>query len=302
MTPPKRRPSSAWFDDQYNNRARIPEHLAILQHWADASAQARAQLTSVLDVPYGSDPSERLDIFPAAPTGGVAAGALAPVLVHIHGGYWRALDKRDQSFIAPPFVAAGALVVLPNHALCPAVGIEHIVMQLVRALAWVYRHAAEYGGDASRIVVSGHSAGGHLAAMLLTCEWCAVAPDLPAGLVGAALSISGVFDLEPLRHAPFLAPDLKLTAASARRLSPAFLPAPRGRLVALVGADESAEFLRQNALIASAWGPQVLASDAVPGRHHMDVLNELAEPGSRTHRWGLQLLGLDLLDAKPSAG
>ena len=205
MTPPKRRPPPAWFDDQYNNRARIPEFPAILQHWADTSAQARAQLAGVLDVAYGSDPSERLDIFPAAPAGGVASDALAPVLVHIHGGYWRALDKRDQSFIAPPFVAAGAMVVLPNHALCPAVGIEHIVMQLVRALAWVYRHAAEYGGDASRIVVSGHSAGGHLAAMLLACDWRAVAPDLPADLVGAALSISGVFELEPLRHAPFLA-------------------------------------------------------------------------------------------------
>ena len=294
MTPPKRRPSPAWFDDQYNNRARIPEFPAILKHWADASVQARAQLAGVLDVAYGSDPSERLDIFPAAPTGGVASDALAPVLVHIHGCYWRALDKRDQSFIAPPFVAAGAMVVLPNHALCPAVGIEHIVMQLVRALAWVYRHAAEYGGDASRIVVSGHSAGGHLAAMLLACEWRAVAADLPADLVGAALSISGVFELEPLRHAPFLAPDLKLTAASARRLSPAFMPAPRGRLVALVGGDESAEFLRQNALIAKAWRPQVLAVEAVPGRHHMNVLNELAEPASRTHRWGLHLLGAAL--------
>lgn len=292
MSPTKRHPSPAWFDDQYNNRARIPEHPAILQHWANASAQARAQLAGVLDVPYGADPSERLDIFPAAPMNRAATGALAPVLVHIHGGYWRALDKRDQSFIAPPFVAAGAMVVLPNHALCPAVGIEHIVMQLVRALVWVHRHAAEHGGDASRIVVSGHSAGGHLAAMLLACDWRAVAPDLPADLVGAALSISGVFDLEPLRHAPFLAPDLKLTAALARRLSPACMSAPRGWLVALVGADESEEFLRQSALITTAWRPQVLAVEAVPGRHHMNVLNELAEPGSRTHRWGLRLLGL----------
>jgi arylformamidase len=106
-----------------------------------------------------------------------------------------------------------------------------------------------------------------------------------------------VFDLAPLRHAPFLAPDLKLTAAGARRLSPAFMPAPRGRLVALVGGDESAEFTRQNALIASAWGPAVLACEAVPGRHHLNVLNELAQPGSRTHGWGLQLLGLTACDA-----
>ena len=280
------RHSPAWYDAQYNNRARIPEHPAILQAWADDSARARAALHGVLDVAYGADPSERLDIFPAA-------RANAPVLVFVHGGYWRALDKRDQSFVAPPFVEAGAMVVLPNYALCPAVSVEHIALQMVRALAWVHRHAAAYGGDPSRIVVAGHSAGGHLAAMLLACDWKSVATDLPADLVKAALSVSGVFDLEPLRHAPFLAPDLKLTAASARRLSPAWMPAPRGPLVSLVGGDESPEFLRQNQLIAQAWGPQtVTACEAVPGKNHMNVLNELAEPSSRVHRWGLHLLGL----------
>ena len=279
-------PSPAWYDAQYNNRARIPEHPEILRQWSEWSARSRERLSGTLDVPYGSDPSERLDIFPAARSG-------APVLVYIHGGYWRALDKRDQSFVAAPFVDAGAMVVLPNHALCPAVRIEDIALQLVLALVWVWRHAASYGGDPARIVVAGHSAGGHLAAMLLTCEWRAIAPDLPADLVRAALAVSGVFELEPLRHAPFLAPDLKLSAASARRLSPATMRPPRGRLVAVVGADESEEFLRQNALIAQAWGPQVVvACETVPSRHHMNVLHELADPASRVHRWGLTLLGL----------
>ena len=215
------------------------------------------------------------------------------MLVYIHGGYWRALDKRDQSFVAPPFVAAGAMVVLPNYALCPAVRVEDIVLQLVQSLAWVWRHAAEHGGDPSRIVVAGHSAGGHLAAMMLSCDWRAVAPDLPADLVQSALAVSGVFELEPLRHAPFLAPDLKLDAASARRLSPLFMPAPHGRLVAVVGADESEEFRRQNTAIAAAWGSRAVpVSEEVPGRHHMNVLHELAEPSSRTHRLALQLLGL----------
>ena len=111
------RPSPEWFDEQYNNRGRIPEHPAILQQWAQASATAYARLEGALDVPYGAHESERLDIFaPARPN-----GAPAPVLVYIHGGYWRALDKRDQSFVAPPFVDAGALVVLANYALAPAV-------------------------------------------------------------------------------------------------------------------------------------------------------------------------------------
>ena len=280
------RHSPAWFDVQYDNRARIPEHPAILRHWYDESVRARAAHPEMVEHAYGADATERLDVFPAK-----AAGA--PVLVYIHGGYWRALGKRDQSFIAPPFVAAGAMVVLPGYALCPAVGIEHIALQMVQALAWVHRHAAAHGGDPHRIVVAGHSAGGHLATMLLACDWRAVAPDLPAGLVGAALPISGLYDLEPLRHAPFLAPDLKLTAASARRLSPAFMPAPRGVLATVVGGDESEEFLRQADLIATAWGPRtVTRTERVPQRNHLSVLQELADPGSRTHRLALRLLGL----------
>lgn len=281
-----RRRSPAWYDEQYNNRARIPEHPAILAHWFEASARARERHTDMTERVYGAEQRERLDVF-------AARAPASPVFVYLHGGYWRALDKRDQSFVAPPFVDAGAMVVLPNYALCPAVTVEHIVLQTVQALVWVYRHAAEFGGDPQRIVVAGHSAGGHLAAMLLACDWKAVVPDLPADLVKAALSISGVFELEPLRHAPFLAADLGLTAAAARRLSPAFMPAPRGPLVAVVGGDESEEFQRQTALIAQAWGPRcVVATETVAGRNHMDVLHELAEPPSRTHRLALGLLGL----------
>jgi arylformamidase len=284
---PRRHPAADWYDEQYNNRARIPEHLAILQRWSDESGRARAALAGIEDVPYGSDPSERLDIFPA----GVAN---APVMVYLHGGYWRALDKRDQTFVALPFVAAGAMCVLPNYALCPAVGIEHIALQLVRALSWVFRHAADYGGDPDRIVVGGHSAGGHLATMLLACDWPAVAPGLPPDLVTSAMSISGLYELEPLRHAPFLAADLHLSAASARRLSPALMPPPRRPLVTVVGADESAEFLRQADAISHAWGPRtVIGSETVRGRHHMDVLHEVTRPTSCTHRWALRLLGIE---------
>ena len=140
------RRSAAWFDAQYNNRARIPDHPAILARWASTSAVVRARLRCELDVPYGDAPSERLDIFPAARAG-------APVLVYIHGGYWRALDKRDQSFVAPAFVDAGAMVVLPNHALCPTVTLQALVLQLVAAVAWVHRHAREHGGDPARLFV-----------------------------------------------------------------------------------------------------------------------------------------------------
>jgi len=276
----------AWLDAQYNNRARIAEHAQIFERWSNASALAREQSDCALDLPYGSGPNETLDVFRTDRPD-------APVFVFIHGGYWRAMDKRDLSFVAPALVDGGALVVVPNYALCPAVTIEQITLQLVQALAWTYRHAREHGGDPRRIVVGGHSAGGHLAAMMLSCQWKRVARDLPADLVNSALSISGLFELEPIRHTPFLAPDLRLTAESAKRLSPALMPAPQGTLAALVGGDESEEFLRQNSLIRQAWGEAAVpVCEAIPGTNHLNVLHDLADAGSRLHRVARGLLGL----------
>ena len=275
-----------WLESQYNNRARIADHAQIFEHWACASSLARAQSACDLDIAYGDGPAQTLDVFPSA-------RANAPVLVFIHGGYWRSLDKRDQSFIAPAFTAAGAMVVVPNYALCPSVSIETIASQMVQALVWTYRHAAQYGGNPDYIVVAGHSAGGQLAAMLLSCRWREVSPNLPPQLVRAALSISGIFDMEPLRHTPFLQVDLRLTPASARRLSPMRFPAPRGRLFAVVGADESEEFRRQNALIQRAWGTRAVSlCESVPGTNHLTILGELASPRARLHGLALRLLGL----------
>ena len=275
-----------WFDAQYNNRARIPEHVQIFERWATASALAREKSLCHIDVRYGPDPSETLDVFTGARTD-------APVLVFIHGGWWRSFDKRDHSFIAPAFTQAGAMVVVPNYALCPAVTIETIALQMVRALVWVHTHAAKYGGDPNRIVVAGHSAGGHLAAMLLSCRWKDVARDLPAQLVNSALSVSGLFDLEALRRTPYLQADLRLTPASALRLSPARFPRPEGRLYALVGGDESEEFLRQNQLIRTAWGEEAVpVCEGVAGTNHLNVLHTLVDPDARMHQLALELLGL----------
>ena len=276
----------AWLNAQYDNRARVADHGRHLARWPEASALARARSDCRLDLRYGDGPSETLDLFLPAQRG-------APVLVYLHGGYWRALDKNDFSFVAPAFTQAGALVAVPNYALCPEVSIEDITWQMVRALQWLWQHTAQYGGDPQRIAVVGHSAGGHLAAMLLSCRWKQVDEALPAQLVGGAMSISGVFDLEPLRHTPFLQGDLKLTPASVRRLSPAFFPRPKAKLYAVVGAAESEEFLRQNQLIRDVWGPTAVpVCETVPGRNHFDVLESLVEPGGRLHDLALRLLGL----------
>ena len=277
---------TAWLDSQYNNRARIPEHPATFERWTRDSAIARDRTARRLDIAYGPHAGETLDVFPSMRND-------APVLFFIHGGYWRALDKRDVSFIGPSFTREGAMVVIPNYALAPAVTIEAIALQMVQALAWTWRHAALYGGNRRRIVVAGHSAGGHLTALLLTCRWTDVAPDLPADLIAGGLSISGLFDLEPIRQTEFLQPDLRLTPASVRRLSPAGLPAPDVPLYATVGGDESEEFLRQNELIRSRWGDRAVpVCEAIPGFHHLSVLDDLTDPHGRLHRLALQLLRL----------
>ena len=275
-----------WLDRQYNNRARIPEHPEIFERWERASSLAREKSVCQIDLPYGKAPHESLDVF-------LPTREKAPILVFIHGGYWRALDKRDVSFVAPSFVQDGAMVVVPNYALCPAVSVETIVLQMVYAVEWAYRNAPTYGADRERIVVAGHSAGGHLAAMMLSCEWNRVAPDLPSDLVRAAISISGLFDLEPLRHTPFLMNDLRLTADSVLRLSPAYFPAPIGTLHALVGAQESEEFVRQNELVRQVWGAQTVPiCEQIAGTHHLNVLHEFADSKGRAHELALQLLGL----------
>jgi arylformamidase len=275
-----------WLDAQFDNRGRVPDHPAIFEGWRVASQLAREQSPCVLDVPYGDGPDERLDVFPAAGPG-------APVVVFIHGGYWRAFGKSDFSFIAPSFVADGATVVVPGYGLCPAVTIEQIALQMTRVLAWVSRHASEHGADPTRIALVGHSAGGHVASMLLCCRWKEVDPELPLLPLHGALSISGLYDLEPLRLAPSLQRDLRLTPASVRRLSPVFFPRPKRPLYAVVGGDESEEFRRQNQLIRDQWGPTAVpVCETLVGHHHYSLLRNLADPSGRLHDLALRLAGL----------
>ena len=280
-----KKPAPAWLDRMYNNRALVPGHAMHFARWAEASDDARAAHPCQTDIAYGTGPMETLDVFPSSQPG-------APVVVFIHGGYWRSLDKSDHSFIAPAFKNLGGCVFIPNYALCPAVTIPQITLQMVQALAWIHRNAQKYGGDPRRIYVVGHSAGGHLAAMLLDCLWPQVAPDLPADLVKGALSISGLYDLEPLMHTPFLKDSLRLTPEQVRLASPALLPAPRqGVLYTLAGADESAEFIRHNKLIQQAWGKKVVpVCETLPGKNHFSVLEDLTAPWEHLHQLAIRLV------------
>jgi arylformamidase len=277
----------AWHDAQYNNRARVADSAAYLERWARRSAEARASQRCELEVPYGEEPGEMLDVFPASD----AAGA-APVLLFIHGGYWRALDKRDVSFVAPPFTQAGACVVIPNYALAPAVTVPQITLQMVRAVAWTFHHIARHGGDPRRITVAGHSAGGQLATMMLACQWTRHDSRLPAQTVRSALAISALHDLDPIMSTPFLQESLRLTPEQVAMASPARLPAPpHGTLYTVAGGDETGEYIRQNRLIQERWGPQrVPVCEPVLGRNHFSVLEAFTDPAERLHRLALRLL------------
>ena len=272
---------------EYNNRELVPDHGQYFARWAEGSARARATMACYLDRDYGPAAGEKLDIFPARKGDG-------SVLMFIHGGYWRSLDKRDFAYLAPAWVDAGVSLVLVNYDLCPSVSVEEIVRQILRASAWLYRHAEQYGMDEDRLFVSGWSAGAHLTAMMMAALWPVYDAQLPKDLFKGGLAVSGIYDLRPLPQIGFLNTDLRLDEASALKVSPAFLPpATRAPLYTCVGGAESSEFKRQNSLLAQRWRSGVAGDIAMPGHNHFSVVDELANPASALFAGAKRMMKLD---------
>jgi len=277
----------AYYSRQYNNRELVPDHPRILQRWAQSSEHARATMTCHLEQRYGDAPGETMDLFPARKGDGSC-------MMFIHGGYWRSLDKRDFSFLAPAWVGAGVSLAVVNYDLCPAATLEEIVRQMLRASRWLWLHAEDYGMDEDRLYVSGHSAGGHLTAMMMAALWPVLDGRLPKDLFKGGLAISGIYDLRPIVQVDWLNGDLRLDEEAALKASPAFLPpATRAPLMTCVGGDESAEFKRQNALLAGRWRGVHANDIAMPGRNHFSVVDGLTDPSSALFAGARRLMQLD---------
>ena len=261
-----------YYSQQYNARASIPDHPQIFTRWRRDSALARRTQAGLLDLPFGSSASERLDFYPA-PTPN------APLLVFIHGGWWRSLDKSDFTFIVPGYRHEGFNVALTNYTLAPHASIEEITRQQLRALAWLYRNAAHYEFDRERIVVAGHSAGGHIAAMMMAARWPQWGDDLPIDLVKAGVLLSALTDLDVIRHVDFVAEDLRLTDDCIARLSPALMPQSHpAPFITGVGDLESDEFKRQNALIIDRWRVNHRKDVPLNGINHLTICDAFGSP------------------------
>lgn len=262
------------FEQDYNPRLAVPDFAQYFARWGERSAQARAEMDGYLDVPYGSHPMEKLDLFRAE-------GESKALLMFIHGGYWRGLDKKDHSFVAREFVRRGITVAAVNYALCPSVRVQDIVLQTLQAAAWLYRNGSNFGAPSGRLYVAGHSAGGHLTAMTLAAQWPRFAADLPARVVQGAVSISGVFDVSPILNVPSVNVDVRLDAAQAALVSPAAMPpATDAPLWLAVGGAEQKGFHDQHRLLKRKWKKVIAGEVACPGDNHFTVLERFASADS----------------------
>jgi len=258
------------FERQYNPRQAVPDHQGKIDARVTASAEARCRIEGTYDLRYGPGPLEVLDIFPAE-------GEAAPVQFYIHGGYWRAQDKSDVSFLAEPLTAAGACVVIVNYDLCPNVTLPEIIAEMVRALSWTHANIAEWGGDPARIFISGNSAGAHLGAMMLAHDWRA--DGLPDDLIKGAALLTGVYDPEPVLGIS-VNEAIQLTADMVDTVSPLRNPPRRDLpLVVPVGGAETAEWIKQTRTyvdLCQANGIGAVYME-VPGADHFDMTSAMGD-------------------------
>ena len=273
------------LDAAYDVENSVPDFMVYARQYVASSENTRKDLPCALGVKYGPTVEEYVDIFPASQPG-------APVHIFIHGGYWRMLSAREFSFIAQGFAPVGATTVIANYALCPHVSIGEISRQMRAMVAWCARNIHRYNGDGENITVSGHSAGGHLAAMCALTDWPGEY-GLPANTVRAFVPISGLFDLEPISHISYMRDDLRINARDIAESSPQTLirHCP-SRMLITYGSDEPSEFSRHSEEFRQAWDEAGNWSTYFPqmGRNHFNAITDLGNPDTQLTRAVLALM------------
>jgi arylformamidase len=255
------------LEAEYNNRARVPEHPDIIAGWQRDAAAFRQAAGGEFDIAYGEHPRQKFDVFRSKDD---QAG---PMALFVHGGYWMSFDKDHFSHMARGLEFHGVPVAVPSYRLCPEVRISDIIEDMRRCCSFLWQRHGR------RLVIAGHSAGGHLAAAMLATDWKAL--GAPEDLVIAGLGISGIYDMRPLIPAAVNA-TLKLDDAEARCTSPLLWATPTGVFEAWVGEAESDEFRRQSRTLVAAWlgGGVDARYREVPGANHFTVIAPLAQPDS----------------------
>ncbi|MFY0991064.1 alpha/beta hydrolase [Halomonas sp. C05BenzN] len=245
----------------------------LVDDWRRRSQRARLRHRVSEDIAFGPSLAERMDVYHAE-------GERPPVHLFFHGGYWRSLGHKEFGFVVDGLVEAGITVAVVNYALCPAVAFGEVVRQSRAALAWMHRHGESLGVDPARLSISGHSAGGHLCAMLLATDWEGVY-GLPHDPIRGALAVSGLYDLRPFPWS-WLQPKLQLTGRDVADYSPLFLPCRVPAKVHLVaGAEESGEFERQMLAQAEHLHGQGVEvdHDLLAGDDHFSILEHYRAGG-----------------------
>lgn len=276
------------FDDDhelhFNPQRAVPDFAACGLRRDPANAAALSTLRRV-ELRYGDHPLHTLDLFPAQ------AGGPAPVHVFIHGGYWRAQDKANFAYVAAPLVERGITAAILNYELCPDSTLDGVAESAIAGVAWLHANVAAHGGDPSRIGLSGHSAGAHLCAEVLAVDWAAQGVAAPF-LTGAVL-ISGIYDPAPALHTT-VNEQLRLTPAIiARRDVERRPPQVTVPTWLFAGGREPWRWIEQtfrysHHLRRHGADPAV---QVLPGRHHFDIIDGYADPGSSILRAVLASVG-----------
>lgn len=277
------------IERHFNPRVAVADALEQIASFPQRSAAARETLNAHYDIRFGERPKETLDLF--LPAGADRSGAV-PAQIFIHGGYWRALDKSDHSFVAAATVAAGAAHISLNYDLCPEVTLDTIVDEMRNAVRYIVLNAHTLGVDRKRLVIGGHSAGAHLAAMMLRQDWAS--DGLPADPFFGLAQISGIYEPEAVMHTS-VNDDVQLTQEMARRNDAiAEPPLSRAPVLIAVGGDEPEGWRRQSADYAATCRGAGLEVEemVVPGTHHFTVLAASCDASAPLFQRQMAQLGL----------